>query len=92
MDRWRIVAPSPRRLIGSLLLVAALTAVAAGTALYVLAVVTRHDPAPVPIGDHLRLLVLDLMLWGPAALMTLWYISLPAIALLGTAAAVIRRA
>lgn len=92
MSRLHVARPGPRRVVVSIVLVAAVCSVLMGLVLYAAAIVTHHDPQPTPVGDYVRLFILDITLWGPLALVALWYVCLPVIVTVGVAVSVLRRA
>jgi len=53
----------------------AVYSVAAGLILYANAIALHSDPGPIPIGDYVRLLVVDITMWGPVVLITVWPVS-----------------
>jgi hypothetical protein len=92
MTTFRFAKPSIRRVIWSLIAVAAGSCVLAGTGLFIYALVVSHnDPTPTSTGDYIRLFITFILLWGPSLLMIVWWISVPMIAGLGVLAACMRR-
>ncbi|HEX7322013.1 MAG TPA: hypothetical protein VF299_03625 [Mycobacterium sp.] len=92
MSRLRVVRPSLRRVFWSIVAVAVVCCVLAGLLLYGYDIVTHDDPEPTPKGDYVNLFVVELTIWGPIAVLTIWYITVPVIVALGVLAASIRRA
>ncbi|WP_458317032.1 hypothetical protein [Mycolicibacterium brisbanense] len=82
--------PSLRRALVCILAVTLIACVSVGIVLYAVAIVTHNDPTPTPVGDYVRLLLLDLTFWGPITLITGWPIFVPVILALGTFVAAIR--
>ncbi|OSC26952.1 hypothetical protein B8W67_18290 [Mycolicibacillus koreensis] len=76
----------------SVVLVAVVCSVLMGLVLYAAAIVTHHGPQPTPVGDYVRLFILDITVWGPLALVALWYVSIPVIVTIGVVVSVMRRA
>lgn len=73
-------------LLRALVCIAAVTVVAcvvAGIGLYTAAIVTHNDPLPTGTGEYIRLFVVDITIWGPIALLTVWQISVPVIVAVG---------
>lgn len=85
--RW----PSPQRIAMFLAAAVAVYSVAAGLILYANAIALHSDPGPIPIGDYVRLLVVDITMWGPVVLITVWPVSAPVLVLSGVVAASLRR-
>ncbi|HEX7322012.1 MAG TPA: hypothetical protein VF299_03620 [Mycobacterium sp.] len=78
-------------MIWSIVAVAVVCCVLAGLLLYGYAIVTHDDPEPTPKGDYVSLFVALLTMWGPIAVLTIWYITVPVIVAGGVLAASIRR-
>lgn len=78
--RW----PSPWRVIGFIAAAVALFSALTGIILYANAIATHNDPQPTPVGDYVRLFIVDITMWGPAVLLTVWPVSAPVV-LAGTA-------
>jgi len=69
----------------------AVFSVLAGLVLYANAIALHSDPGPTPIGDYVRLFVVDVTMWGPVVLITVWPVSAPVLVLSGLVAASLRR-
>lgn len=92
MNSVRFAKPSFERVLWSIIAVAAACCVIAGVLLYSVAIATHSDVETLPKGEYVRLLILDLTLWGPVLLLTLWKFTLPLVVGLGWLAAALRRA
>lgn len=79
----KFTKPSGRRALVCIAAVAVFACVVMGIALYTAAIVTHNDPNPVGAGEYVRLFVVDISIWGPIALLTVWYISVPVIVVVG---------
>jgi hypothetical protein len=88
---FRFAKPSVRRVLWSVVAVAAVSCVIAGIALSIGFIVDYDGPQPVPKGEYVRLVIACLTLWGPIFLLTAWPISTPAILVLGFLVACVRR-
>jgi hypothetical protein len=86
----RFARPSPLRALLCIAAVTVFACVVAGIALYTAAIVTHADPKPTAIGEYVRLFVVDITIWGPIALLTVWQMSVPAIVAIGMLVACIR--
>lgn len=85
--RW----PSPRRIAIFLAATVAVFSVLAGLVLYANAIALHSDSGPTPSGDYVRLLVVDVTMWGPVVLITVWPVWAPVLVLSGVVAASLRR-
>lgn len=84
--------PSLRRVIWSIVAVAVASCVTMGLAEAIGLIVTARDTSPTPDGgEYVRLMVMCLTFWGPVLLLTIWFITIPAIIALGALVASIRR-
>lgn len=88
---FRFAKPSVRRVLWSILAVAAVSCVVAGIALSIGYAVDYNGPAPVPKGEYVRLVITCVTMWGPIFLLTAWPISLPAVVGIGALVAAMRR-
>lgn len=82
--------PSLRRALVCILAVTLVARISAGIVLYAVAIVTHSDPSPTPVGEYVRLLLLDLTFWGPITVITGWPIFVPVILAVGALVASIR--
>lgn len=89
--RVRLRWPSPQRMVVFLAAAVAVYSVAAGLVLYANAIALHSDPGTIPIGDYVRLFVVDVTMWGPVVLITVWPVSAPVLVLSGAVAASLRR-
>lgn len=88
----RLVKPSIRRLLWSIVGTAVLSCIIAGAFLFIAALATgRNDSAPTSTGDYIRLFIWFVLLYGPSLLFIVWWISVPAIVGVGTLVAYVRR-
>lgn len=87
---FRFAKPSVRRVLWSILAVAAVSCVVAGIALSIGYIVDYNGPEP-PKGEYVRLVITCVTMWGPIFLLTAWPISIPAILVLGALAACVHR-
>ena len=92
MINRRVVKPPLRRIIVSIILVGAVSCILMGIFLYALAISGHKDRNPVNAGEYVRLFVVDITMWGPLLLMTLWQATIPVIVVLGVLAACVRKA
>ncbi len=91
MNDLKFTRPSVRRAVGFIAATVVLLGMIAGLVLFANAIATHHDSHPAPGGDYVRLFILDIVFWGPMALLAIWQISMPLILGLGLAAASLRR-
>jgi hypothetical protein len=82
--------PNLRRALVCILAVTLVACISAGIVLYAVAIVMHSDPAPTPVGEYVRLLLLDLTFWGPVTVITGWPIFVPIILAVGALVASIR--
>jgi hypothetical protein len=62
-----------------------------GFGLYIGAIATHNDIGHTPSGDYVRLFILDVTLWGPILVLTVWQVSIPVIGVLGVLVASVRK-
>ncbi|MGB5112918.1 MAG: hypothetical protein WBO08_15425 [Mycobacterium sp.] len=91
MNGLWLTRPSVRRAIGFIVATAVVVGVIAGLVLYANEIVVHSDPQPTPVGDYVRLFILDIVFWGPMALLAIWMVSVPVILILGLVTASVRR-
>lgn len=92
MTRLHFAKPSLRRALWSVAVVAVACCVIVGLAESIGLIVTSRDTSPVPDGgEYVRLVVLCLTFWGPILVLTVWFISVPVILVLGLLIASVRR-
>jgi hypothetical protein len=91
MNRLRFARPSIWRVLWSVVAVAVAGSVIAGFGLYIGAIATHNDAGHTPAGDYIRLFILDLTLWGPILVLTVWQVTIPLIGLLGVLVASVRK-
>jgi uncharacterized membrane protein len=92
MNRLRFAKPSIRRVLWSVAAVAVAGSVIVGFGLYIGAIATHNDSGHTPAGEYVRLFILDLTLWGPILVLTVWQVTIPLIGLLGVLVASVRKA
>ncbi|MUL84311.1 MULTISPECIES: hypothetical protein [unclassified Mycolicibacterium] len=86
----KFAKPSFLRACTCVAVVAVFACVVAGIALYTAAIIAHSDPNPTPTGEYVRLFIVDITIWGPIALLTVWQISVPVIVAVGLFVACIR--
>lgn len=91
MNRLRFTKPSIWRVLSSVVTVAVAGSVIVGFGLYTGAIATHNDAGHTPAGDYVRLFILDLTLWGPILVLTVWQVTIPVIGLLGVLVASVRK-
>jgi hypothetical protein len=91
VTRLRLTKPSVWRVLWSVVAVAVAGSAIAGFGLYIGAITTHHETGHTPAGDYVRLFLLDLMLWGPMLVLTVWQVSIPVIGLFGVLVASVRK-
>ncbi len=91
MNRLCFAKPSIWRVLWSVVAVAVAGSVIVGFGLYIGAIATHNDTGHTPSGDYLRLFILDLTLWGPILVLTVWQVSIPVIGVLGVLVASVRK-
>jgi hypothetical protein len=91
MNRLHFIKPSIWRVLWSVVAVAVAGSVIVGCGLYIGAIATHNDTGHTPAGDYVRLFILDLTLWGPMLVLTVWQVTIPVIGLLGVLVASIRK-
>lgn len=91
MSRLQFRRPSSWRMLWSVVGVSLVCGVAAGIVLYTNAIVAHSDTQPTPVGDYVRLFLLDITFWGPMLLLAVWQVSVPVILALGTLVASLRK-
>jgi hypothetical protein len=90
MNRLRFTKPSLWRVLWSVVAVAVAGLVTVGFPLYIGAITTHNDTSRLPAGDYVRLFIVDLALWGPMVVLTLWQITIPVIRVHGVLQASVR--
>ncbi len=91
MNRLRFTKPSLWRVLWSVVAVAVAGSVIVGFALYIGAIATHNETEHPPTGDYVRLFILDLTLWGPILVLTVWQVTIPVIGVLGVLVASVRK-
>jgi len=89
--KLHLVKPSIGRVFYSILVVAILGCLLTGIALAIGYTLGYNESDPAPAGEYLRLVVTSVVLWGPILLLTAWWVSIPAVLVIGILAASIRR-
>lgn len=92
MTNIHVMKPSLRRVIVSITLVSILSCILMGIFLYVVAISGHKDRSPVNAGEYVGLFVVDVTIWGPLFLLTLWQATIPVVVALGVLAAWLRKA
>jgi len=86
----RFAKPSSRRMLACTAAATAFVCTVAGIGLSVGMIAGSDDTVPLPVGEYVRLFIVNLTMWGPVALLTVWFVSVPLIVILGVSAASVR--
>lgn len=75
--------PSPARALWCIAAVTVFTCVVTGIVMSIGMILVSSDSTPPPTGEYVRLFIVNITMWGPILLVTVWFLSAPVILAMG---------
>lgn len=88
----RFFKPSPARALWCIAAVTVFTCVITGIAMSIAMILASSDSMSPPTGEYVRLFIVNITMWSPILLVTVWFLSVPLILGMGLLLAYIHTA